>query len=100
LLIAAVASGVLVLRNDEVDSDREQRPELGLGYYMNQAELMRIDENGRVLYRMQTDKATQNTRDGIIELDLVKISYDPLTEIHGICGPIKGIFCLIVISYS
>jgi len=81
LLIAAVASGVLVLRNDKEDSDREQKPELGVGYYMKQAELVRIDENGRVLYRMRTNEATQITRDGIIELDLVRVSYDPLTEI-------------------
>jgi lipopolysaccharide export system protein LptC len=81
LLVAAVASGVLVLRNDEKVSDRVTKPELGIGYYMKQAELVRIDENGRVLYRVQTDEATQRTRDGIIELDLVLVSYDPLTEV-------------------
>lgn len=81
LLVAAVASGVLVLRNDEKVSDRASKPELGIGYYMKQAELVRIDENGRVLYRVQTDEATQRTRDGIIELDLVLVSYDPLTEV-------------------
>jgi lipopolysaccharide export system protein LptC len=81
LLVAAVASGVLVLRNDEKVSDRASKPELGIGYYMKQAELVHIDENGRVLYRVQTDEATQRTRDGIIELDLVLVSYDPLTEV-------------------
>ena len=81
LLIAAVASGVLVLQNDDKDSDRAPKPELGIGYYMKQAELVRIDENGRILYRVQTDEATQKVRNGIIELDLVRVSYDPLTEV-------------------
>lgn len=81
LLIAAVASGMLVLKNEKDDSDRAPKPELGIGYYMKQAELIRIDENGRVLYRVLTNEATQTTRNGIIELDLVEVSYDPLTEV-------------------
>jgi lipopolysaccharide export system protein LptC len=81
LLIAAVASGILVLRNDEEEPDRSSGPEIGIGYYMKQAELIRIDENGRVLYRVQTEEATQTERNGVIELDLVRVSYDPLTEV-------------------
>ena len=81
LLIAAVASGMLVLQNDDKDANQTPKPELGVGYYMKQAELIRIDENGRVLYRVQTDEATQKVRNGVIELDLVQVSYDPLTEV-------------------
>lgn len=81
LLIAAVASGVLVLRSGEKDPGRKPGPELGIGYYMTQAELIRTGENGQVLYRLRTNKATQIAEDGIIELDVVQVSYDPLTEV-------------------
>ncbi len=81
LLIAAVASGVLVLRNKQETPNREPEPELGIGYYMQQAELIRTDENGRMLYRVRTDRATQIAEDGIIELDKVQVSYNPLAEV-------------------
>ncbi len=81
LLIAAVASGVLVLRNNEEEPDQAPEPELGIGYYMKQAELVRTGADGQVLYRVQTDKATQITEDGIIKLDIVHVSYDPQTEV-------------------
>ena len=81
LLIAAVASGVLVLRNSPQDSGRKPGFELGIGYYMKQAELVRTGETGQVLYRVQTDEATQIDEDGIIEMDLVRVSYEPLTEV-------------------
>ena len=81
LLIAAVASGVLLLRNETKDPQRKPKPELGIGYYMKQAELIRIGETGQILYRVETDEATQATRDGIVELDRVRVSYDPLTEV-------------------
>ncbi|MAF84013.1 MAG: LPS export ABC transporter periplasmic protein LptC [Gammaproteobacteria bacterium] len=81
LLIAAVASGVLVIRSGEQESDRKQRPELGVGYSMKQAELIRTGESGQVLYRVQTNQAKQVAENGIIELDVVRIKYDPPTEI-------------------
>lgn len=81
LLIAAVASGVLVLRSGEDNPGPEPEPEFGIGYYMNQVELIRTGENGQVLYQLQTDKATQIVEGGIIELDVVRVSYDPLTEV-------------------
>jgi len=81
LLIAAVASGILVLRNSAEDPDQQPKPALGVGYYMKQAELTRTGETGQVLYRLQTNEATQLTTDGIVELDVVRISYDPMTEV-------------------
>jgi len=80
LLIAAVASAVLLVRNDE-SPDRKSKPELGIGYYMKQAVLVRIGETGQVLLRMETDEATQITENGIIELNRVRIGYNPQTEI-------------------
>ncbi len=80
LLFAAVASGVLVLRSDGTDVKPEQEPELGVGYYMNQAELVRTGETGLILYRVQTNKATQFTDDETVELDVVRVSYEPPDE--------------------
>jgi len=81
LLIAAVASGILLLRSGAEDPDRQPKLALGVGYYMKQAELTRTGETGQVLYRLQTNEATQLTTDGIVELDVVQISYDPMTEV-------------------
>jgi len=81
LLIAAVASGMLLMRNDNETPKRKQKPELGIGYYMKQAELIRIGATGQILYRVKTDEATQITADGIVELNRVEVSYDPLTEV-------------------
>ncbi len=81
LLIAAVASGVLLVRSNEEAPTIKRKPELGIGYYMQQAELTRTGETGQVLYKVQTDRATQITDDGIIELDGVQVSYDPLAEV-------------------
>jgi len=81
LLIAAVASGVLVVRSGGEDPKPKSEPELGLGYYMNQAELVRTGENGQVLYRVQTSKATQIAENEIVELDVVKVSYEPEAEV-------------------
>ena len=81
LLVAAVASGVLVLRSGSEDPRPDPKPELGVGYYMNQAELFRTGETGQILYRVQTDKATQISEDDIVELDGVRISYEPPNEV-------------------
>ncbi len=81
LLIAAVASGVLVLRSGGEDPEPKPKPELGVGYYMNQAELVRTGENGRILYRVQTNKATQKAENEIVELNVVLVSYEPEAEV-------------------
>jgi lipopolysaccharide export system protein LptC len=81
LLLAAVASGMLLLRNNDETPKQKRKPELGIGYYMKQAELIRIGATGQILYRVETDEATQLTTDGIVELNRVQVSYDPLTEV-------------------
>lgn len=81
LLIAAVASGALIMRMDKPPQAARSGPEFGIGYYMKGAELLRMDDSGRVLYRLQTDEATQTEIDGIITLDLVKVSYDPQSDV-------------------
>lgn len=80
LLIAAVASGVLVLRSGVDAPDQPRAPTLGMGYYMNNAELVVTDDSGRALYRLRTDHAVQVAENGVIELEPVRVSYDPLQE--------------------
>lgn len=90
LLIAAVASGVLVFRSGGMAPRDESRPELGIGYYMQQAELVRTGENGLALYQVRTNRAKQILENGIIELDGVEVSYDPLTEVPWDLNADKG----------
>ena len=81
LLIAAVASGVLLMRNTDESGDEGSNGRLGLGYYMTQAELIVTGEDGQTRYRVRTDNATQNTDNDTIELDKVYVEYDPLSDI-------------------
>ncbi len=80
LLVAAVASGLLVLRSDGDAPNKPRAPTLGIGYYMKNAELVVTGDSGRALYRLQTEHATQIAENGVIELEPVRVSYDPLQE--------------------
>lgn len=77
LLVAAVASGVLVMRSGGEDPEAEPKPAFGVGYYMHDVELVRTDTTGQILYRVKTESATQIVDDGIVELDVVQVSYEP-----------------------
>lgn len=77
LLVAAVASGVLVIRSGSEDPEAKPEPAFGVGYYMHEVELVRTDATGQILYRVQTNSATQIAEDGIVELDVVRVSYEP-----------------------
>jgi len=90
LLIAAIASGMLVLSTDTKEEDRTERPRLGLGYYMNDAELVGTGPDGRTLYRVKTNSATQLPDQDVIELDSVRVNYDPATEIPWTLRAKKG----------
>jgi lipopolysaccharide export system protein LptC len=81
LLIGALASGVLLLRSTSDDEVRESGPRLSIGYYMDDAKLSGTDENGRILYRARSNKATQNLDDGTIYLQEVHVNYDPFADI-------------------
>lgn len=81
LLIAAVASGVLLLRNTQQTEEAPATPRLGIGYYMTDVELIVTGDDGRILYRIRTDNATQNVAAGTIALDRVRVDYDPLASI-------------------
>ena len=81
LLIAAVASGVLLLRNTQEPKSAPATARLGIGYYMNDVELIITGDDGRALYRVRTNNAIQNVAAGTIDLDRVLIDYDPRTAI-------------------
>jgi lipopolysaccharide export system protein LptC len=90
LLIAAVASGVLLLRNTQEPQDVPATARLGIGYYMTDVELIVTGDDGRVLYRVRTDKATQNVEAGTIALVQVRVDYDPNASIPWDLSAEKG----------
>ena len=81
LLLAAVASGVLLLRNTQEPQQTSSTPRLGIGYFMTDVELSVTGDDGGVLYRVRTNNATQNVVAGTIELDGVLVDYDPRASI-------------------
>jgi lipopolysaccharide export system protein LptC len=75
LAIAAFASGLLLSRLEDDQPTAERRPRLGAGYYVESAELTGTADDGSVLYRVQTDQATEQLDDGSVTLDGVRIVY-------------------------
>ena len=82
LLLCAVASGYLVVHYTSEDEDDSGVPRLGIGYYMNDAQLIGTDETGEVLYRVSAKSASQSVDNGIIDMQDVRVSYEPRTEIQ------------------
>ncbi len=80
LLIAAVASGLLLLRNTEAP-EKPSTARLGIGYYMTDAELIVTGEDGQTRYRVRTNSAVQDRKAGTIDLDRVYLEYDPLSSV-------------------
>lgn len=81
LLIGAVASGVLLFRSGPEEPADEQGPRLGIGYFMTDARLVGTGEDGRALYRVSAANASQNLADGAVEMEEVRMIYDPLADI-------------------
>ncbi len=81
LLFGAVASGALLLSMTSDDVEEGSGPRLSIGYYMNDARLSGTDDNGRILYHARAAIASQNFDDGTIDLQEVRVTYDPVTEI-------------------
>jgi lipopolysaccharide export system protein LptC len=75
LAIAAFASGLLLSRLEDDQSFTERSPRLGAGYYVESAELTGTADDGSVLYRVQTDQATEQLDDGSVALEGVRIVY-------------------------
>lgn len=81
LAIAAAASAGLVWRLSEISPLPAGPPRLGTGYYLDDAELVSTGEDGRVLFRVWSKRATQRLADGAVELDEVRIEYEPGAEV-------------------
>jgi lipopolysaccharide export system protein LptC len=81
LLVGAIGSGVLLLRNSPDEAEEEQRLRLSIGYYVKDARLSGTGDDGKILYRASAARASQNFDDGLINLEDVHVIYDPATEI-------------------
>ena len=81
LLFGAVASGFVLMRSDPDQAKVDSAPRLGIGYYMNEAELFGTGDDGRVLYRVSARTASQSFDDGVIDMEEVRVIYDPLADI-------------------
>lgn len=81
LILAAVASGLL-LSGLEGDHDAEPpRARLVAGYYLDDAELVGTGDDGRVLYRVSTRRALESLDDGGVNLEDVRVSYAPQSDV-------------------
>jgi lipopolysaccharide export system protein LptC len=76
LALAAVASAIVYLREDEGDGE-PAGPRLALGYYVRDAVLQGTGDDGRVLYRVAAADARQVDAGGAIVLADVRVDYTP-----------------------
>jgi lipopolysaccharide export system protein LptC len=81
LTLCALASGYLLLSYSAEDEEEVDGPRLGIGYYMSEAELIGTDDDGEVLYRVSAKSAAQGVDDGIINMEDVRVIYEPRTAI-------------------
>jgi lipopolysaccharide export system protein LptC len=81
LLFGAVSSGVLLLRNTPDESPAREDPRMSIGYYMNRANLIATGEDGHILFRASARTASQDFDAGTINLQGVRVTYDPITDI-------------------
>lgn len=81
LLFGAVSSGVLLLRNTPDEVRKSEDPRMSIGYYMNRAHLIATGDDGHVLFRASARTASQDFDEGTINLQGVRVTYDPITDI-------------------
>jgi lipopolysaccharide export system protein LptC len=81
LLLALALGTLLLLPRDEPEPGEAPAVRAGIGYYLDQAELVATGEDGRVIYRLSADTAQQDLAGGGIELDRVELVYDALLEV-------------------
>lgn len=73
--VAALSTLLLLSVSDQPTDDRP--PGLSLSFYVLDAEVLGTDESGAVVYRMQTNRAEQNTKDQSILLQQIDMQYGP-----------------------
>lgn len=81
LLFGAVSSGILLLRNTPDEVRKTEDPRMSIGYYMNRAHLIATGDDGHVLFRASARTASQDFDEGTINLQGVRVTYDPITDI-------------------
>ena len=81
LLFGAVSSGILRLRNTSDEVRKAEDPRMSIGYYMNRAHLIATGDDGHVLFRASARTASQDIDEGTINLQGVRVTYDPITDI-------------------
>lgn len=81
LLLAAALGTLLLLPRDEPEPGDAAPTRTGIGYYLEQAELIATGDDGRVIYRLSADSAQQDLAGGGIALDRVELVYDALLEV-------------------
>ena len=81
LLFGAVSSGILLLRNTSDEVRKAEDPRMSIGYYMNRAHLIATGDDGHVLFRASARTASQDFDEGTINLQGVRVTYDPITDI-------------------
>jgi len=81
LLLAAALASLLLLPRDDEQPAEPPTLRAGIGYYMDQAELIATGDDGRVIYRLSADTAQQDLAGGGIELVRVELAYDALLAV-------------------
>lgn len=81
LLLAAALGTLLLLPRDDDSPPEGPEARAGVGYYLEQAELIATGEDGGVIYRLSADSAQQDLAGGGIALDRVELVYDALMEV-------------------
>jgi lipopolysaccharide export system protein LptC len=74
LLTGALASAYVVFAPQDKPKTKP-RPELGLAYYLDQAELTGTSEDGSILYRVSTRRAAQRQDNDAVEMEEVRMTY-------------------------
>ena len=81
LMVGAVGSGILLLRNTPEEVGKIEDPRMSIGYYMNRANLIATGDDGQVLFSASARTASQDFDEGTINLQGVRVTYDPTTDI-------------------
>ncbi len=80
LLFIGVIVSSFIVSGTWSDEKKPSRPELSLAYYLDQAELIGTGPDGKILYQVWTQRASQSIDDSGIELDKVRMLYGPPME--------------------
>lgn len=81
LLVGVTISGLILIRSRPVTSEEVTAANLGVAYFLKKAELIGMGEDGKVLYRVTADEASQSLDDENIRMTDVHLMYDPASDI-------------------